>query len=1039
MTVKCPRCQAENPDTVKFCGECGTQILSPKTARPEVTETLKTPIKELTTGSTFAGRYQVIEELGKGGMGKVYKVFDTRIKEKVALKLIKPDVSSDKETIERFNNELRLARKVRHKNVCGMFDLGEAEGSYFITMEYVHGEDLKSMIRMSTGLTVGTVLSVGKQVCDGLAEAHGLGVVHRDLKPQNIMIDKGGNAKIMDFGIARSVREKGITGPSVLIGTPEYMSPEQAEAKEVDHRSDIYSLGIILYEMATGRVPFEGDTALSIAMKHKGEIPKNPKQFNPNIPDDLSGVILRCLEKDSAKRFQTAAEVRSELEKIEKGIPTTEQVVPERRTLTSREITVKFNLRKLFLPAMAIFAVVIIAVVLLKILPGKKAIPPPSGKTSLAILYFENISGDKSLDAWKTGLTELLITKLSQSKFINVLSSDSIYSILKKLNLDEAKKYTKEDLIKVANEGGATHTISGSLMKAEQNIIITLILQNPHTGERISSIPVECNGEKEIMRKVDEVARKIKLDLDLTKSQISADLDVEVGKITTSSPEAYKYYSEGRELHLQSKFRESISLMEKAVAIDPGFAMAWRSMAAAYGNLGQPEEVMKYLQKSMALSDRISEKERYIIEGDFYSSSGEKHYERAIAAYSKLFELYPVDYTFYNNFALVYLGLEEWDKAIELLEKAQKVETGFPYPYTNQAFAYAGKGELRKAKEVLENYLSNISDNALARRDLSYYLLLEKKFDPAWAEAEKAQALSPSSYNNTLMKGDLFLYKGELALAEKEYRRLAEREEPPAQFAALTRLFWLAMLQGKFADARTQSSAWWEKLNKLGQQTWLLWARYLTAHFDVQTGNPEKSLKKFQELFDQAAEQENVSFQRYALHGEGLAYMAMNHTSEALRTADELRKMIDGGLNKRAIRFYFHLMGSIELKRRNLNQAIENLGKSVSLMPFENNRWSWGLQASFLDPLALAYFEAGQQEKALATYQKITELTSGRLAWGDIYAKSFYQMGKINEVRGDHARAIVHYRKFLDLWKDADPGLPEPEDARKRLAGLKSK
>jgi serine/threonine protein kinase len=290
LAIKCPTCHSENPETQRFCGGCGTQLTRTLDRPPLATETLQAPVHELTTGSAFAGRYQVIEELGHGGMGRVYKVFDTEIKEKVALKLIKPEISSDKDTIERFNNELRLARKVRHKNVCGMFDLGEAEGARFITMEYVHGEDLKSMIRMSTGLTVGTVLSIGKQIADGLSEAHSLGVVHRDLKPQNIMIDKGGIAKIMDFGIARSLGEKGITGPSVLIGTPEYMSPEQAEAKEVDHRSDIYSLGIILYEMATGRVPFEGDTALSIAMKHKGEIPKNPTQFNPQIPDDLAGV-----------------------------------------------------------------------------------------------------------------------------------------------------------------------------------------------------------------------------------------------------------------------------------------------------------------------------------------------------------------------------------------------------------------------------------------------------------------------------------------------------------------------------------------------------------------------------------------------------------------------------------------------------------------------------------------------------------------------------------------------------------------------------
>jgi serine/threonine protein kinase len=367
MANTCPRCHADSPETQRFCGECGTVLTASGQASPLPTETLRIPVYELATGSTFARRYQVIEELGRGGMGRVYKVFDTKINEKVALKLIKAEIASDRETLERFSNEMKLARKIGHRNVCRMFDLGEADGLHFLTMEYVHGEDLKSMVRMSGTLSIGAVLSVGKQVADGLAEAHRLGIVHRDLKPQNVMIDKGGNAKIMDFGIARSIREKGITGPSMMIGTPEYMSPEQAEAKEVDERSDIYSLGIILYEMATGRVPFEGETALSIAMKHQGEAPKDPRGLNPAIPEDLSGLILKCLEKDKAKRYAGAAEVRSELEKIEKGIPTTERVAPKAKMSTSREITVKFRPTKAIFLALGIVFLMASALVLWKV------------------------------------------------------------------------------------------------------------------------------------------------------------------------------------------------------------------------------------------------------------------------------------------------------------------------------------------------------------------------------------------------------------------------------------------------------------------------------------------------------------------------------------------------------------------------------------------------------------------------------------------------------------------------------------------------
>jgi serine/threonine-protein kinase len=402
--MKCPKCHLENTSDSRFCKSCATPLPPSDEISAFQTETLKSPVKELATGSTFAGRYQVIEELGKGGMGKVYKVFDAEIKEKVALKLLKPDIAADRETIERFRNELKFARKIRHKNVCQMFDLAKDEGSYYITMEYVHGEDLKRLIRKMGQLSAGQAILIARQVAEGLAEAHHLGVVHRDLKPQNIMIDEEGNARIMDFGIARSIKAKGITDAGVMIGTPEYMSPEQAEAGEVDKRSDIYSLGVILYEMVTGRVPFEGDTPLSIAMKHKGEKPKDPRELNAQVLPELSRVILKCMEKDKAKRYQTAEELLSDMFKIEKGMPTTQRIVPERIPLTSREITVKFKLKKLFAPVLGIIVLAIVVLVVLRFLPKKSIAPPPllSGKPSLAVLYFENISGDKSLDAWKT-------------------------------------------------------------------------------------------------------------------------------------------------------------------------------------------------------------------------------------------------------------------------------------------------------------------------------------------------------------------------------------------------------------------------------------------------------------------------------------------------------------------------------------------------------------------------------------------------------------------------------------------------------------
>jgi serine/threonine protein kinase len=388
--MKCPRCDNENPEGTRFCGRCGRELPGSGETVASGTMTFQTPSKGLTRGTTFARRFEIIEEIGQGGMGTVYKAYDSKIREVVALKLLKTEIASDPEIIERFRNEIKLARLVSHRHVCRMYDLGEEWLSIYISMEFVPGEDLKSFIRRSGHLTEAKAVGLARQIAEGLAEAHRLGVVHRDLKPQNVMIDKDGNAKIMDFGIARSLHTRGVTGTGVIIGTPEYMAPEQAEGRDIDHRVDIYALGAILFEMVTGRVPFEGTTPLSIVLKHRSEPPADPQTLNAQISSGLSRIILKCLAKRREDRYASAAEVVEELDAVERGLPTTLQITARTKPITSREITVKFSLRKILVPALVVGGLVIAGVVYLANRPSDRY---AAGRIRSGIVAIPDVSG----------------------------------------------------------------------------------------------------------------------------------------------------------------------------------------------------------------------------------------------------------------------------------------------------------------------------------------------------------------------------------------------------------------------------------------------------------------------------------------------------------------------------------------------------------------------------------------------------------------------------------------------------------------------
>ena len=1031
MTIECPKCQTDNPDSQKFCGECATPL--PGIQDAIHTKTLETSTEELTRGSVFAGRYEIIEELGKGGMGRVYRVEDKKIKKEIALKLIKPEIASDKKTIERFKNELTTARDIRHKNVCGMFDLGEEKGQHFITMEYVSGGDLKRFIRRAAPLSTARTISIAKQVCEGLAEAHSLGVVHRDLKPSNIMIDDNGNARIMDFGIARTLKVKGLTGVGIMVGTPEYMSPEQAEAKDVDQRSDIYSMGIILYEMLTGQLPFVGDTPLSIALKHKTQAPPNPTELNPQIPEDLSRVIMICLEKDREKRFQNAEIFLAELTNIEQGIPTTERKVADRKTLTSKDITVSFSLKNVLIPALLVLVSIIVGVLIWQPWAKRETFSIPDDKPSIAILYFKNNTGKEDLNYLSESLPSLLINDLSQSKYLHVLTTDRMVGVLKKQNLLDVDSYSTDDLRKVAEQSGAHYLLSGDYTMAGDTIIINVLLQTGDAEQIISNFRAEGEGERGIPTIVDNITRRVKTDLNLSLEQIEDDIDMDAWIISTGSRDAYKYYSEGRKAHKRSDYSDAILNYSRAIEIDSEFAMAYRFLATCYSSIGYIKKYADNLQKAIDLSDRLTERERLQIQGRFQQSSG--MLENAIETYEKLLESCPDDILTLHNLADSYREKGDLDKAIVLCNKAiHQFQTDIFVTYSLLSNLYSSQGLLDKAKDVLQTYVDNFGDHASFHLAEADRLIGERKYDQALIEIDKSLTLDPNNFSGIWDRGNIYAYKGELKKAESEYKELLSDTDPLINSWGLAGLVRLDLRRGQLTASKAKTMEGISKGEKAGENRWKLGFQIFLFYQEFILGNYKQAMIEADRAWTLAVEESQSTSKRQILHFKGLIQLGLGNRKEAQSAAEELKKIYEE--EKSDPRGdYFHLLGSIELNQNEYERAAEDFKKALSFS--ESN-------ILFRDSLAIAHFRNGEPAKALETYQMIASFSNYRIVLGsngyeDLYVKSFYMLGHIYEQLGNTAKAIEHYEKFLDLWKDADPGLPEVDDAKRRLAGLKGR
>jgi eukaryotic-like serine/threonine-protein kinase len=793
----------------------------------------------LAPGSEFGPRYRIEALLGRGGMGAVYKAYDKELNRVVALKLVRPELTADASSMQRFKQELLLASKISHKNILRIHDLGDVEGVKFISMAYVEGEDLHHTLEREGRLPLARALNITRQLCAALDAAHTEGVVHRDLKPQNVLIDAEDSAYVSDFGLAKSLEESAaiMTRTGEVLGTPRYMSPEQVEGKPADHRSDIYSLGLILYEMVTGDVPFKGDSAFQVMYQRVTQKPKSPKDVNPDLPDYLVRIVLRCLERDVDMRYQQARDVLHDLER-EVG-PT-----PSRSVQISLPVLTRSGWK---LAAGTVLALIAIALAIPSVrhaifrpsratVTGAASIPPFTQGKYVAILPFRVLGDQESLGYIAEGLSESLSAKLFQLKGVHVASSTAA-----------EKAREKDPPEKIASELGANllvhGTVQGRKVQGEvQEIAVIVNLDDVSGGRRLWS--GEVSGlTQDLLTLEDQIGSKLVSALELKPS--GAEL-VRGASHPTENMEAYELYLKGREAlrHERSTkdIQTAIGFFDAALKKDQNFALAYTGVADAslsmytqskdgfwtqkaleaakqaqqlndelpevhfalgsvYRATGKAGESIIELDRALQLDPKSDEGYRRL--GDAYLASGRK--DEALKAYRKAVELSPYYWVNYNSLGRACFNVGDNNESLSAFRKITELEPDNAIGYMNIGTVYFRQGKYNECIPYFEKALK-LQPQADLYSDLGTAYFFLRRYQEAVPMFEKAVEMNANDEVNVGNLADAYRWSGHADKAQVTYDKaiaLAYRELQvnPRQARALNSLAVYYAKKGDSAQA----------------------------------------------------------------------------------------------------------------------------------------------------------------------------------------------------------------------------------------------